>query len=270
MSESIFKFKQFSLSNGRAAQKVGTDGVLLGACTATGPKAPLRILDIGTGTGIVALMLAQRCLGSDGNSCSDGKLSEIIGIDIDSDAADEASDNFAASPWAASMRSEHISLCDFADKLNFGGADIPYSLRFDLIVCNPPYFDESLQTPDPKRNAARHTDSLSYREVVTFAGDALTDEGRLSLILPKTEEKSLIRFAASFGLFPQRIINIHTTASKPPKRVITEFSRHKGKVLSEEVTILCNGAYSPQYKELTKDFHPDMQEGKRAETDTTK
>lgn len=261
MSESIFRFKHFNLSNSRAAQKIGTDGVLLGACTSIGTGRPLRILDIGTGTGIVALMLAQRCFGIEENSCSRDKLSEIIGIDIDSDAANEASDNFAASPWAASMRSEHISLCDFADRLIYGGADIPYSLRFDLIVCNPPYFDESLQAPDPKRNAARHTDSLSYREVVTFAGDALTDEGRLSLILPKTEEKGLMRFAASFGLFPQRVINIHTTASKPPKRIIAEFSKHKGKVLSEDLTIQCDGDYSPQYKELTKDFHP-QQKGK--------
>lgn len=254
MSESIFRFKQFSLSNSRAAQKVGTDGVLLGACTTTSPILPRRILDIGTGTGIVALMLAQRCADAMKNGL------EITGIDIDSDAADEAAWNFAASPWAASMKAEHISLCDFADRLNFGGEDIPDSLRFDLIVCNPPYFDCSLCAPDPQRSIARHTDSLSYREVVTFAGDALTDEGRLSLILPKTEEKSLIRFAASFGLFPQRIINIHTTASKPPKRVIAEFSRHKGKASSEEVTILCNGAYSPKYKELTKDFHPDLQD----------
>ena len=258
MSESVFRFKHFNLSNSRSAQKIGTDGVLLGACTSIADGRPLRILDIGTGTGIVALMLAQRCFGIEGRGCTGSMLSEIIGIDISADAAAEASDNFAASPWAAAMEAKHLSLCDFADKLNFGGQDIPEDLHFDLIVCNPPYFDESLQAPDPKRNAARHTESLSYREAITFAGDALKDDGHLSIILPKTEEKGLMRFAASFGLFPTRIVNIHTTASKPPKRVIGEFSRHKGSIVNESLTIQCDGDYSPQYKELTKDFHPQL------------
>ena len=151
---SIFRFKHFSVENTESAMKVNTDGVLLGALMTVRPEDRM-CLDIGTGTGTVALMAAQRM--SFIGACSDGACS-ITGIDIDGASAREAGLNFAASPWPGMLRSLHLSLSDFA------GSAEPHG--FDHIFSNPPYYDLSLSAPDARRNVARHTDSLSYREIM--------------------------------------------------------------------------------------------------------
>lgn len=238
----MFRFRQFSVRNERAGLKVGTDGVLLGAVTALS-GAEQRILDIGTGTGLVALMLAQRSAGG-----SDISGPYITGIDIDAEAAQEASLNFADSPWSDRLKAVHRSLQDYADDLY--RADGEPAERYDLIVSNPPFFENSLKAPDEQRSNARHTDTLSYRDIITFAGDFLTPDGRISLILPKSEEMRLQRFAASFGFFPLRIVNVRTVEGKTPKRIVAEYSRVKGRVTTQELSL-----QSDEYKELTQDFY---------------
>lgn len=242
---SSFNFKRFSVRNEIAGLKVGTDGVLLGALADIGrvsvsPEMPEgsaahrpRILDIGTGTGVIALMLAQRC-----------PEAELTGIDIDEHSP--AGENFRNSPWPDRLRFVGKSLADYMD----GDPGL-----FDAIVSNPPYYDNSLLCPDADRSAARHTGSLSYREVITFANDFLSPAGTVSLILPKSEEQRCTRFAASFGLYPYRIWSIRTTPLKSPSRIVADFSRTKERSERKELTIQDNDGYTAEYKELTKEFY---------------
>ena len=198
--EEFFRFRKFSVRNTLSGLKVGTDAVLLGASVHL-QGSPSRILDIGTGTGIIALMLAQRL--------SDAGLTfHITGIDIDAGAFEEASLNFKASSWNDSLKAVHISLQDFADGL-YNASASGYD-RYDLIVSNPPYYDNSLPSKEEVRSLSRHTESLSYREVMTFAADFLSPDGVLALVLPSDEERNMQRFAASFGLFPSEFVRVRT------------------------------------------------------------
>lgn len=240
---SSFDFKQFSVRNEGTGLKVGTDGVLLGALADVQRAEPVfscaddakkpRILDVGTGTGIIALMLAQRC-----------PEAEIIGIDIDQKSP--AAENFHNSPWSDRLQFVPKSLVDFMD------SDPGI---FDMIVSNPPYFENSLTCPDPDRSVARHTDSLSYREVITFANDFLAPQGTLSLVLPKGEEQHCTRFAASFGLYPCRVWNIKTTPSKAASRIIMDLAKDRKRPEIKELTLQDRNEYTPEYKELTKEFY---------------
>lgn len=238
MSDTVFRFRRFYVYNGCAAQKVGTDGVLLGALALLPACGRCRVLDIGTGTGVVALILAQRL--SDA-----GIPSEITGIDIDSAAAGSAAMSFAESPWSDNLESVHTSLEDFSDNL-FGS---PH--RFELIISNPPYYDNSLTCPDDRRSLARHTCGLSWREVITFAGDFLADDGRLAMILPKQDEVKLLRFAASFGFAPARLTYIRATCSKPFSRIVAEFVKGGCSVMpSKEFMTIGDEAYRMATKEF--------------------
>ena len=232
--ESSFKFKRFEVSNLKSALKVGTDAVLLGSAM-TLRETDRFLLDIGTGTGVIALMAAQRL---------ESSRPFIEAIDIDGASAEEAEQNFAASPWPDSLRAVRTSLADYAPDRSF-----------DCIFSNPPYYDNSLRNPDEREAQARHTDSLSFAEICAFASEHLTGDGRLSLILPAGSEKALMRTAASFGLFPFRIIRVRTTPAKPFKRLIAEFSRSRGAVSEEVLVLMDAGARSPQYSKLTESFY---------------
>ncbi len=241
---SIFRFKYFSVENTESAMKVNTDGVLLGALMTVRPE-DRNCLDVGTGTGTVALMAAQRMsfigAGSDG-ACS------ITGIDIDGASAHEAGLNFAASPWPGMLRSLHLSLSDFAVSAEPHG--------FDHIFSNPPYYDLSLSAPDARRNAARHTDSLSYREITAFAAESLAPDGLLSLILPADSGTWLLRHAAMNGLHLFRMVRIRTSVRKKPSRIVAEFSRRRqAKPVQEELAIQDGPDYTPEYLALTSDFY---------------
>lgn len=241
---STFSFKKFEVVNDRSAMKVNTDGVLLGA-SMTIMSSDRKFLDVGTGTGTIALMAAQRIL-EQIDSTKEKEL-KITAIDIDQISVEEASSNFRNSPWGDFLEARHISLDDFA-------AD---SSRFDLIFSNPPYFDESLLAPDERRSNARHTSTgLSYRELLDFAAEHLAEGGRISLVLPADTEASLARHARMNGLHLFRIIRVRTVSRKNPSRIIAEFSRHRCEAPEDRIlTIQNEGKYSEEYLSLTHDFY---------------
>lgn len=265
----IFRFKQFEVRNERSAMKVNTDGVLLGALMTLRPDTDRRLLDIGTGTGAIALMAAQRLLNRSAKSPSpkesEAHLKEsaeekvvawykeageapvrIDAIDIDEASAEEAALNFAASPWAASLRARRTSLQDFAPEA-----------AYDAIFSNPPFFTETLHSPDSRKAQARHADSLPLGEIFRFAARNLAPGGRLSLILPASQETPARREAACEGLGVTRIVSIKGSERKPPYRAVIEFSRSGGQIvepLRENVTINMNGKYSDQYLTIVTDF----------------
>ncbi len=297
-SVNIFRFKQFSVVNERSAMKVNTDGVLLGALMTINPD-DRNLLDIGTGTGTIALMAAQR-LTECGNSHASGCYAEghcgadeqsmptlscytpchatarhiheqneatpraihIDAIDIDEPSASEAAANFRNSPWRDMLHAHHTSLDDFAaGVINQGnGHETAPSDRaegYDLIFSNPPYFDNSLQAPEERRNAARHTSTgLSYREILDFAAKHLSSEGRVAMVIPADTEQDLTRYARMSGLHLQKLTRIRTVPRKAPSRIVAEFSRQRTDIKEDTVlTIHDGGRYTPEYLELMQDFY---------------
>ena len=215
--------------------KVNTDGVLLGAAMTVKPS-DRRMLDVGTGTGTIALMAAQRS----------GGTAQIDAIDIDEPSATEAAANFAASPWPHALNVHHTSLDEFSSET-----------EYDLIFSNPPYFEDSLLAPQERRSQARHTATgLSYRELLDFAKVALSENGRFSIVLPADQELALCRYARMCGLHLFRILRVRTVPRKVPARIIAEFSRHRYESAAEELlTIQNEGKYTDEYLSLTRDFY---------------
>lgn len=240
----VFRFKRFNVVNERSAMKVNTDGVLLGAAMTLRQEDRI-LLDIGTGTGTIALMAAQRLADM---SDAEGKRS-IAAIDIDEASAAEAADNFRNSPWNGSLHAFNLSLEEFSVSHE--------AQKFDLIFSNPPYFDESTNAPEERRNNARHTSNgLSYREILDFASLRLSEEGRVSLVLPAETEDALCRHARMDGLHMFRIVRIRTVPRKAPARIIVEFSRNRcGSPEDIVLTIQNEGKYTQEYLSLTRDFY---------------
>ena len=270
----VFRFKRFEVVNERSAMKVNTDGVLLGAAMTIKPS-DRRLLDIGTGTGTIALMAAQRFLdfarndsgdarndsgdtrndGGDarndsGDTLNDSRDFVINAIDIDAISAEEAAINFSNSPWAEHLQAHRASLDEYAASL---GEDE----TFDLIFSNPPYFDDSLNAPELRRNNARHTSTgLSYREILDFAAGSLSDHGRVAMVLPSDVEAPLCRHARMNGLYLFRILRIRTVERKQPSRIIAEFSHTRCESPEDEIlTIQKEGRYSHEYLALTHGFY---------------
>ena len=233
----VFRFKDFSVSDGSSAMKVGTDAVLLGAAMTLLPS-DLHLLDAGTGSGVIALMAARRLAAM-------GCKPSISAIDIDPGAISDACSNFASSPWAGFLHAECTPLALY-----------PPGKPLDLIFSNPPYFEQSLKNPDARSAAARHTESLSYRELCSYAEAALGPEGRLSMILPAGAESDLIRTAAASGLYPFRLLRIRSTATKAYSRLIAEFCTRRTACREDELTLLApDGSRSPEYSTLTGEFY---------------
>ena len=254
----VFQFKRFNVVNERSAMKVNTDGVLLGAAMTIRP-GDRRLLDIGTGTGTIALMAAQRALGIPCQAGDDEMRSGddevraggnvlIDAIDVDEPSASEAAANFCESPWAEHLRAHNLSLQDFADS---------EPCKYDLIFSNPPYFEDSCIAPDERKSTARHTSvGLSYRDIFEFASERLAENGRVSLVLPADQEAALCRYARMCGLHLFRIMRIRTVERKAPMRIITEFSRQRCQTPADEMlTIMNEGKYTQEYLSLTKDFY---------------
>ena len=236
----IFRFKKFEVINERSAMKVNTDGVLLGAAMTLTPS-DCRLLDVGTGTGTIALMAAQRLAGA----------VWIDAIDIDEPSASEAAANFEHSPWAESLHAHNLSLEEFESALQQS------EFRYDLIFSNPPYFEDSLTAPDERKSTARHTsDGLSYRDVFDFAKTHLSDSGRVALVLPADQESAICRYARMSGLHLFRVLRIRTVPRKAPSRIVIEFSRVRQQSVDDTVlTIQNEGQYTQEYLSLTKDFY---------------
>lgn len=206
--------------------KVGTDGVLLGAWAPLGS----RILDVGTGSGLIARMLMQRC-----------PEAEVEGIDIDEAAVAQAKEN--------GVRAFQARLQDW--KSDIGNC-------YDLIVSNPPYFQNSLKNPDRGRELARHTDSLGYEELIAHSARLLKEEGQLALILPAEAEEEIRNLAARYSLFPTHITRVYSKKTKPARRVILAFSRKNSIVgLIEDSLVLEDekGGRSAAYSKLCEEFY---------------
>lgn len=230
-----FRFKQFSIQQDQCAMKVGTDGVLLGAWTPT-KHNPQSVLDIGTGTGLIALMLAQRT-----------NASQIDAIEIDEAAFEQAVANFEASPWGDRLYCFHAGL----DELIEDPED-----EYDLIVSNPPFFDNSYLSGNPQRDQARSRLSLEFGDLVEAADLLLSENGVLSVILPYTDSEEFIALAAASGLFPFKITNVRGQAGSKIKRSLMAFSRvERNPERGELIIELARHQYTDEYTELTKDFY---------------
>lgn len=230
-----FSFKRFTVSQPRSAMKVGTDGVLLGAWAHITPE-DRRILDVGTGTGLVALMVAQR---------SEAWGAEIVGVEIDAPSAEDARENFARSEWAGRLSVVECAVQEYR----------PEGL-FDHIISNPPYFVASLTSPDASRTAARHTTSLSFEELARSASRLLTAEGRLSLVLPYDAVADMTLAAARVGLFLVRRTDVRSKQTAQPIRSLLEYGFAPHPTLRTDLTIhIAGGDYSPEYRTLTREFY---------------
>ena len=214
--------------------KVGTDGTLLGAW-ANAPEGASRILDIGTGTGLIALMMAQRFPDA-----------QIIGIDIDSDATIQARENVAASPFTDRIMINREDATKFEDKEGF-----------DAIVSNPPYFVDSLTCPGEQRTMARHAVTLNYQTLMHTANKLLKNDGIISIVIPTENIEDINSVAACEGLFVARICKIKTTPNKQPKRQLVEIRKHPVDKIDycEEILEDNPGHRSEWYHNLTKDFY---------------
>lgn len=241
----VFKFKRFEVVNERSAMKVNTDGVLLGALMTILPT-DRTLLDIGTGTGTIALMAAQRLFSCGICHADRSAENRVDAIDIDEASAEEAAANFRNSPWSEVLHAYHTSLDDFAS-----------DRKYDLVFSNPPYFEDSLNAPEERRNNARHTSTgLSYREILDFASQSLTDNGRVAFVLPAETEAALCRHARMNGLHLFRIVRVRTVPRKEPSRIIAEFSRMRKDTSEDTVlTIQNEGKYTEEYLSLMRDFY---------------
>ena len=184
-------------------------------------------------------MAAQRLCDLGADAC------RIDAVELDGPSAQEASENFARSPWAGSLECIRADFRDFAATAS----------RYDHIFSNPPFYDNSLLNPDPRKAPARHTRTLSYREICAFCATNLAPQGRLSLVLPYEQREELLRCAASFGLYPFRLMSIKTTERKPFRRLIAEFSFTRTQVEEQTLVLQDGDRRSAAYSELTRDFY---------------
>lgn len=230
-----FTFKQFHIDHSRCAMKVGTDGTLLGAWATLPPHAK-KILDIGTGSGLIAIMAAQR-----------HPTAKITAIDIDKDCVMQATENAVASPWAERIEVIETPLQEYSPEE-----------KFDVIISNPPYFADSMHSPDKQRTTARHTASLSFKELTEGVLRLLAEDGLFAVILPTTESELLL--SASRGrLFTWRRCEVWSTPESGARRIMLELKREPPKDLAKKEKIIIEQGgrhvYSEEYKALTADFY---------------
>ncbi len=230
---SVFKFKEFKITQEKSAMKVGTDGVLLGSWVSC--KKLKNILDIGCGTGLITLMLAQR-----------NNKSNVIGLEIDKIASQEAQLNITNSDWKERIKIKNTSLQKFNTKT-----------QFDLIISNPPFFPQNKS--HQRRDIARRANKLSFEELIQNTASLLSEKGMFSIIIPKDSEEYLCKIAASNKLYINRVCYIKGNESSEVKRVMLEFSFIKSEVIAEQLTIeKSRHEYTDKYIHLCKDFYLKM------------
>ena len=232
MANDYFSFKQFTIHQDKAAFKVGTDGVLLGASAHI--SGVRRILDIGTGTGLIAIMLAQRC---DAN---------IVAIEPDHDSYIQCLENVNLCRWKPRIKVENSDLQNYQS-----------SEKFDLIVTNPPFFADSLKNPDPRKSSSRHNDTLTNDALLRGASGLLAEGGRLQVILPYVEGNLLISEAHGHGFYCNSIIKIRPLPTSDIRRMILTFSKQRLNPTEKFLTIEHGKRheFTEEYKDLTKDFY---------------
>lgn len=231
----MFTFRQFAIHQDRCAMKVGTDGVLLGAWAGGGIKEAhdvKYILDIGTGTGLIALMTAQRFPDA-----------MVTAIDIDKDAAEQAKENISESPFSHNIKVLHKSLQEYIEGENVLG-------KYNLIVCNPPFFDNSLTCPDPSRTVARHTSTLPFASLMKGARSLLADNGIFALVIPSECRQKIEDEAIFAGLYLCRRTAVVTKEGKKPKRFLLEFGLNVMPAADTKLSL-----ESDEYRALTADFY---------------
>ena len=232
MSNDFFKFKQFTIFHDRCGMKVGTDGVLLGAWVNV--ENVQRILDVGTGSGLISLQIAQR-----------NKNTKLVAIEIDKETANQALENVEASPW----RNRIQIICK-----NFRYYDDIE--KFDAIVSNPPYFIDALRSLDIKRRLARHVEELNYNLLFQHSKSLLNPRGAISIIIPSELEKLVLNTAWEYDFYLSRRTNVYTSPLKPCRRILFEFKNQQTKCEVNELYIKDEeGKYSDEYVALTHDFY---------------
>jgi len=235
---SLFKFKQFNIHQEKTAMKVGTDGVLLGAWATVNSDCQ-SILDIGTGTGLIALQLAQR------------SNAEIIdAIEIEARAFEQTVENFEASDWSDRLYCYHTSLQAFADEIDD---------KYDLIISNPPFFETDNQIKDKERALARQNTTLSYADLLSCTAKLLSRKGDCAFIIPFADENNFINIAQSEGLFYNRLTRVKGNETSSIKRSLIQFSFTKIHPIVNELTIeKSRHNYTSAYRILVEDFYLKM------------
>ena len=235
----MFTFKKFAVEQDRCAMKIGTDGVLLGAWTPI-TNNPFSVLDIGAGTGIIALMLAQRT-----------NAEQIDALEIDEEAYEQAVENFENSPWSDRLFCFHAGLDEFIEE--------PED-EYDLIVSNPPFYSEDYKTDNEQRDLARFQDAMPFEDLIEAADLLLSENGIFAVIIPFKEEEKFLALATEFELYPFKITHVKGTPTTEIKRSLLAFSRNQIENFPVgELTIeFSRHDYTPEYIALTKEFYLKM------------
>lgn len=236
---STFNFKQFSVQQDKCAMKIGTDGVLLGAWCPI-DNNPFSVLDIGAGTGILSLMLAQRC-----------NAEQIDSLEIDEEAYEQCVENFENSPWSDRLFCFHAGLDEFVEE--------PED-EYDIIISNPPFYSENYKTDDSQRDLARFQDALPFEDLIEAADLLLSENGIFAVIIPYKEEERFIDLCAEVELFPVKVTRVKGSHSTPIVRSLLAFKRYELSVLTadELVIEISRHEYTDDYINLTKDFYLKM------------
>jgi tRNA1Val (adenine37-N6)-methyltransferase len=235
----MFQFKQFTIQQDRCAMKVGTDGVLLGAWCPI-DNHPFSVLDIGAGTGIIALMLAQRT-----------NATQIDAIEIDENAYEQCVENFESSPWGDRLFCFHAGLDEFIED--------PED-EYDLIISNPPFYAEDYKTENEQRDLARFQEAMPFEELVEAANLLLAENGIFAVIIPYKEEEKFIALCAEAELYPVKVTRVKGTPTAEIKRSLLAFKRYELSVLTADELVIetARHQYTEAYTALTKDFYLNM------------
>lgn len=235
----MFNFKQFTVQQDKCAMKIGTDGVLLGAWCPI-DNNPFSVLDIGAGTGILSLMLAQR-----------SNAEQIDSLEIDEEAYEQCVENFENSPWSDRLFCFHAGLDEFVEE--------PED-EYDIIISNPPFYSENYKTDDSQRDLARFQDALPFEDLIEAADLLLSENGIFAVIIPYKEEERFIDLCAEVELFPVKVTRVKGSHTTPIVRSLLAFKRYELSVLTadELVIEISRHEYTDDYINLTKDFYLKM------------